>query len=189
MCFDERQATIHVDASATTKIQGQADPAPSWTLRTDDFVLGDTAETSGIAGSPACSIAAHAEDPGTYPETIRGAPGLLSSSNYTFVAGRSADLAITARSSSGSAGPGGEGGTSGGEGGSVTGTPGVSTGGGRAGTPPIKGITPRRGHRGGTGADLHARSIPPSAGRGGLDVASLRLQVDRVDDGAGEVAQ
>ncbi len=131
MCFDVRKATIHVDASPATKTQGQADPVPSWTLNADDFVLGDTAATSFITGSPACSINAHADEPGTYADAITCAPGLLSSANYVFATGRAADLTISPKTASG--GGGGGGATPPGGGSDVLGAP--PAGGGNTVTP------------------------------------------------------
>lgn len=101
MCFDVRKATIRVDAAPATKVQGQPDPVPSWTLNPADFKLGDTATTSLITGSPACSISARPDEPGTYAGVVTCAPGLLSSANYAFTSGASADLTISAKPATG----------------------------------------------------------------------------------------
>jgi hypothetical protein len=88
------QATMHVDANAASKTYGDSDPAPGATLRQADFKYTDTAATSGISGSASCSIASHSQNVGDYGGVISCVPGSLSSNNYMFVAGNSADLTI-----------------------------------------------------------------------------------------------
>jgi MBG domain (YGX type) len=92
--FKINQATVHIDANAAQKTYGAGDPTPTGTLRAADFVNGDTASTSGIAGTAGCTVGSHSQNAGTYPGVITCGAGNLSSTNYTFVAGKAADLTI-----------------------------------------------------------------------------------------------
>jgi hypothetical protein len=88
------KATVHVDANPASKTYGDSDPATSGTLRASDFKGSDTPSSSGITGNPACSIASHSPNAGTYNGVISCGPGTLSSANYTFAAGGTAKLTI-----------------------------------------------------------------------------------------------
>jgi hypothetical protein len=88
------QATVHVDAEPASKTYGDPDPTPTFALRTNDFQNGDTAATSGITGSPSCTIGSHSEDAGTYTGAVSCDPTGLSSNNYAFTAGNNADFTI-----------------------------------------------------------------------------------------------
>ena len=89
------QAVVHVDADPASMTYGQSDPSASGTLRSADFVNGDTAAASAITGSASCSIGSHSPNTGSYTGAITCQPGTLASPNYTFTTGNSADLTIT----------------------------------------------------------------------------------------------
>ena len=87
--------SVHVDATPDQKSYGTADPdvRGDYALRATDFVGLDTAAVA--SGSASCSLAPHSESAGTYADAITCDPLTLTASNYTFVAGASADLTIT----------------------------------------------------------------------------------------------
>lgn len=91
--FTIAQATMHVDANSASKTYGASDPTASDTLRSADLVNGDTS-VAGLTGTASCSIGSHAADAGVYTGVITCAPGTLSSTDYSFVQGSSADLTI-----------------------------------------------------------------------------------------------
>ncbi len=88
------QAVVHVDADSGSITYGQPDPSAAGTLRSGDFVNGDTASSSGITGSASCQITFHSANAATYTGVITCQPGSLSSTNYSFTAGSSAALTI-----------------------------------------------------------------------------------------------
>jgi ELWxxDGT repeat protein len=88
------KASLRVDSSAAQKTYGNADPAPSATLRASDFRRGDTAATIGFTGAASCQLASHSENAATYPGAIACAVGTLSAANYSFTTGNSASLTI-----------------------------------------------------------------------------------------------
>jgi hypothetical protein len=92
--FPINQAVVHVDANSAMVTYGQSDPTASATLRSGDFVNGDTAASAGITGSASCEIASHSPNAGTYTGVITCGPGTLASTNYAFVTGNAADLTI-----------------------------------------------------------------------------------------------
>jgi len=87
------KATVHVDGSPASAAYGQPDPVSSGTLRSSDFVNGDTA--SVVSGTPSCSVGAHSPDAGTYAGAITCQSGTLAAANYTFATGAPAALTIT----------------------------------------------------------------------------------------------
>ena len=93
--FTVAKKAVHIDATPDGKIHGQPDPDVSgnYVLRAGDFVAPDT--DSVATGAPACTLAAHSEDGGTYTGAITCQPGSLTAGNYQFVAGEPADFTIS----------------------------------------------------------------------------------------------
>ncbi len=114
--FDVEKAIVRVDANPITVLVGETETATG-TLRASDFIGTDTAATSNITGSAACTVASHPSAAGTYADVVSCTPGTLSSPLYAFEAGATASLTLQSPPSSG-------GGTGGGS------TGGGSTGGG-----------------------------------------------------------
>lgn len=88
-----KQATVHVDADPVTTVVGTA-PTLGATLRASDFQYDDTASSSDITGSADCTDSAGSASVGVFSGAISCAPGSLSSPNYAFAQGTSADLRI-----------------------------------------------------------------------------------------------
>jgi hypothetical protein len=91
--FTVAKAVVHVDANPATKTLGGTDPPATGTLRTVDFVHGDSAGV--VSGAPQCAIGPHSETVGTYPGDVTCAVGTLSAANYTFAVGNAAAFTIS----------------------------------------------------------------------------------------------
>src|SRR5204863_267861 len=90
--FTITKTGLHVNAVADTKVYGADDPAFDHTL--SGFVNGDTAATVTVSGSASCSRTSGETVAGS-PYTITCAPGSLSTANYSFVTGTTANFTIT----------------------------------------------------------------------------------------------
>ena len=88
--------------NAENKTKTYADDDPAGTATYAGFVGTETPATAaGWTGSPACSIASHSENVGTYSGVITCAAGLsLDATNYKFATGSSGNLTITIRGTS-----------------------------------------------------------------------------------------
>jgi hypothetical protein len=85
---------LSVNAVASSKTYGQADPVFAWTL--SGFASGENAGNVTITGSAACTRTAGETVVGG-PYTITCAPGTLASGNYSFGTGATAAFTINAR--------------------------------------------------------------------------------------------
>ncbi|WP_304437875.1 MBG domain-containing protein, partial [Terrabacter sp. Soil810] len=79
------KATLNVNATAMSKTYGDADP--TFTATYTGFRNGDTASTTTITGTAACTRAP-GQNVGTY--TITCTPGTLTTVNYSFATGTTA---------------------------------------------------------------------------------------------------
>ncbi len=84
------KATLSVNADPKTKVYGDPDPALTATL--SGFAFLEDASSAGVTGNGSCSRAV-GDDVGSY--TITCGIGDLAAANYDFVAGATANLAIT----------------------------------------------------------------------------------------------
>ncbi|TBN55992.1 hypothetical protein EYE40_00465 [Glaciihabitans arcticus] len=87
-----QKATLAIDAVDATRTYGDADPAFDWT--TSGYVRSDRSETVALSGDADCSRTT-GENVGD--RTITCSPGSLSSANYAFATGSTAELSITKR--------------------------------------------------------------------------------------------
>jgi hypothetical protein len=90
--FTINKKTLSVDAVADSKIYGAADPVFSWTF--SGFITGESSGNVTISGAASCSRTAGSSVAGS-PYTITCAPGTLSSANYGFVTGSTANFTIS----------------------------------------------------------------------------------------------
>ncbi|MFL6205084.1 MAG: MBG domain-containing protein, partial [Acidimicrobiales bacterium] len=85
---------LSVNAVASSKTYGNADPMFAWTL--SGFAAGENAGNVTVTGSAACTRTTGENVLGG-PYTITCAPGGLASSNYSFTTGTTAGFTIAAR--------------------------------------------------------------------------------------------
>src|SRR5439155_442646 len=85
-------ATLTVKADDQSKVYGQSDPPPTYTLPI--FQYSDT-KASATTGDAVCSYAAHAQTVASYPCVITCTPVYLAASDYSFVVGSAGKLTIT----------------------------------------------------------------------------------------------
>jgi len=86
------KATLSVNAADKSKTYGDPDPTPTWTY--SGFKGSDNSGNTTINGNAVCSIAAHPNDAGQYPDVITCAPGDLNAANYAFATGSKGKLTI-----------------------------------------------------------------------------------------------
>ena len=88
------KATLSVNADPASKTYGDADPAFTYTF--SGFQFSDNAGNSSITGTGSCSRTP-GQSVGGSPYTITCTPGTLTSPNYSFQTGSTANFAISRR--------------------------------------------------------------------------------------------
>ena len=88
------KATLNVNADPSSKTYGDADPAFTYTF--SGFQFSDNTGSSSITGTASCSRTSGQTVAGS-PYTITCAPGTLSSPNYSFATGTTANFTISRR--------------------------------------------------------------------------------------------
>ena len=92
--FEITKATLSVNADPASKTYGDADPAFTYTF--SGFQFSDNAGNSSITGTGSCSRTL-GQSVGGSPYTITCTPGTLTSPNYSFQTGSTANFAISRR--------------------------------------------------------------------------------------------